>query len=167
MNYSNYRGRRAWICRCTRAAFIMVAGKVTHFLAPNLDVFGHNSAISCPNCFILGSFERRHRALSTQLKKMKIGAEMAELWRKMRLFMAFCAIAPPFLRQFAETCAVWKELDAFFPMSPRWSNLAKKWLSYGQKPLVHVRLCAKKWVTLPATVFLAFSQNLNYPYHTI
>eukprot|EP00116_Pleurobrachia_bachei_P003076 sb/3463338/ len=67
-------------------------GKVTHFLTPNLDVFGHNSAISWPNCFILGLLERGNRALSIHPKtqcplsnepKMKqFGQEMAELWPK-------------------------------------------------------------------------------------
>eukprot|EP00116_Pleurobrachia_bachei_P000137 sb/3460399/ len=54
--------------------------------------FGHNSAISCPNCFILGSLERGNRVLSIHPKaqcplsnepKMKqFGQEMAELWPK-------------------------------------------------------------------------------------
>eukprot|EP00116_Pleurobrachia_bachei_P018503 sb/3478765/ len=31
-------------------------------------------------------------------------------------------------------------------------HLDKKWLSYGQYSLVHVRICAKKCVTLPLTL---------------
>eukprot|EP00116_Pleurobrachia_bachei_P012464 sb/3472726/ len=72
----------------------------------------------------------RHSDLSNEPKKMKIGAICAAWWRK----RAFCAMTPRNLRQFLFYCAHLKELDVLFPTSPRFCKLAKKWLSYGQKP---------------------------------
>ena len=93
-------------------------------------IYRHNSAISQPICKILGSLERGHWDLSNELKKLKIGANCAAQWRKMRFLRVF-ATAPRNLRQFWFSWAHLIDLNVLFPMSPRSCKLVEKWLSYG------------------------------------